>query len=166
MVFGRKKSVTPARPVPPTVDQILEDLRTTSDTDPVYNKLDQGLLQEIIETPAEKEGEVTEDDLGDPNILYQKVVEYISTGNKVDTLGERIRTGYDTLLNSQKELEQLTQEVRCQVEDTRKRSNVLGQVEEIKQHLELEHRTAAAAGVTEELLENPETEEDSDTDLC
>ena len=99
-------------------------------------------------------------------VIDQQVVEYISTGNKVDTLGERIRTGYDTLLNSQKELEQLTQEVRCQVEDTRKRSNVLGQVEEIKQHQEEEHRATAAACVTEELLENPETEEDSDTDLC
>merc|ERR1711874_688659 len=102
-----------------------------------------------------KEGEVTEDDLGDPNILYRKVVEYVGAGTKVDTLGERIRTGFDTLLTSQKELEQLTQEVRGQVEDTRKRSNVLGQVEETKHYLGKQHSAEAA-----------EEEEDFDTDLC
>jgi len=124
MVFGRKKSVVPARPVPPTVDQILEDLRTTGDQDPVYS-LNQGLLDQLVEVDTgEKEGEVTQEDLGDPNILYQKVVEYVNAGGKVDQLAERIRSGFETLLTSQKELEELTEQVKTRVEDTRKRSNV------------------------------------------
>ena len=75
MVFGRKKSLVPTRPVPPNIDQILEDLKSAGPEDPVF-LLNPGLTEELLEDApqtGDKQGDVTEEDLADPNFLYHKV---------------------------------------------------------------------------------------------
>lgn len=134
MVFGRKKSLGPSRPVPPSVDQILDDLRSTTQSDPVF-QLNPGLTEELVETAPELllgDREVTREDLEDPNILYQKVVEYVAAGTKVEQLSQRITSGLDTLLKSQSELEGLTEKVKGQLVETRnKRKTVTLQQEQL-----------------------------------
>jgi len=132
MVFGRKKSLVPTRPVPPNIDQILEDLKSAGPEDPVF-LLNPGLTEELLEDApqtADKQGDVTEEDLADPNFLYHKVIEYVSAGGKVEELSQRIICGFDTLLASKRELEELTEQVKCQVEEAKRRRKTVGQLDQ------------------------------------
>jgi len=188
MVFGRKKSLVPTRPVPPNIDQILEDLKSAGPEDPVF-LLNPGLTEELLEDApetADKQGDVTEEDLADPNFLYHKVIEYVSAGGKVEELSQRIICGFDTLLASKRELEELTEQVKCQVEEAKRRRKTVGQLDQPnlplhppvrqveQQHSEspppesLEEQVdsdPASRQDSQELVESAQTS-DSEEDLC
>lgn len=92
MVFGRKVA-EPVRPSPPTVDQILEDLKSADPLDPVYT-LSKQLLGGLINEDSEG------DDLSNPNVLYRKVSEYVASADKLDELSTTISQGTDSLTQS------------------------------------------------------------------
>lgn len=118
MVFGRKKSNTPAVPVPPSVEQILDDLRAAPNNDPVYS-LNPELLEELVDPPPEDEFDP--EDLSNPSALCQKVAEYVAARDTIGTLAERIGAGFEALVCSQAELEQLTGQVQAQLDAIREK---------------------------------------------
>merc|ERR1712080_83976 len=58
------------------------------------------------------------------------VIEYVSAGGKVEELSQRITVGFDTLLASKRELENLTEQVKCQVEEAKRRRKTVGQLDQ------------------------------------
>jgi len=179
MVFGRKKSIVPTRPVPPNIDQILEDLKSAGAEDPVF-LLNPGLTEELLENSPEKTikegGVVTEDDLGDPNFLYHKVIEYISGGGKVEQLSQRITSGFDTLLASKRELENLTEQVKCQVEEAKRRRKTVGQLDQPQaeslnhpdpvEEEQVDSESASLSRVESQEFQEASQGSESEEDLC
>ena len=104
MVFGRKVT-EPVRPSPPTVDQILEDLKSADPVDPVYT-LSKQLLGGLINEDSEG------DDLSNPNVLYKKVSEYVASADKLDELSTTISQGTDSLTQSH-QVDNRLQVVHC-----------------------------------------------------
>jgi len=105
MVFGGKASARPKLPQPPTVDQLLEDLKAADLNEPVYN-LSRELLGGLIDE-SEKE-----EDLSDPNLLYKKVVEYVGSADSLEKLGTKISQETKALQESHQDLKKLAEEVQ------------------------------------------------------
>ena len=142
MVFGRKPA--PAKPSPPTVDQILEDLQIAEPDDPVYT-LNPTLTRDIIEEDPESE----------VNKNYSDVIGYVSKEKKLKQLQEKVNSGFESLVSSQKELEKVTGEVQSQ----------LGNIKEARNKLVVELPTDNSSQVCETLTVVEKAEESED-DLC
>jgi len=104
MLFGGKAG-GPAPPKPPTVDQLLDDLKSADLNDPVYN-LSSDILGGLIDEGGKG------DDLSDPNVLYNKVIEYVGSAGVIDQLCTKISRGTDALEESHQELKKLAEEVQ------------------------------------------------------
>lgn len=134
MVFGRKSA--PVKPSPPTVEEILEDLAAARPEDPVYT-LNPSVTRDIVEEDSESE----------VNQNFAKVLDYISKEKKLEKLREKVGKGFENLVSSQNELDQLTSEVQSQLENIKFARKRL----EVKR---TEHNLPTAS------------EEDADHDLC
>ena len=109
MVFGRKATEdTLVKPTPPNVDKILEDLKRAEPEDPVFT-LSPSVLSEV-EDKAESDA--------DKN--YSDVITYVAKEKQINNLQEKIFSGFDTLQNSQKELESVSNEVAEQLGNIKK----------------------------------------------
>jgi len=104
VMFGGKTG-GPAPPRPPTVDQLLDDLKSADLHDPVYN-----LSRDILGGLIDEEGKGG--DLADPNVLYNKVIEYVGSAGDIDQLCTKISRGTDALEESHQELKKLAEEVQ------------------------------------------------------
>jgi len=81
----------------------LRDLQTAEPDDPVYT-LNPTLTRDIIEEDPESE----------VNKNYSDVIGYVSKEKKLKQLQEKVNSGFDSLVSSQKELEKVTSEVQSQ----------------------------------------------------
>ena len=109
MVFGRKATEdTLVKPSSPNVDKILEDLKRAEPEDPVFT-LSPSVLSEVedkAETDADKN--------------YSDVITYVAKEKQINNLQEKIFSGFETLQNSQKELETVSNEVAEQLGNIKK----------------------------------------------
>ena len=142
MVFGRKQTATEAviKPSPPSIDQILEDLKKAESDDPVFRLNPSKLVEtEAVNPEAERN--------------YREVTEYTGRERQISQLQEKIVEGFDTLVSSQKELESLSSSVADQLEIIK------------KERSKIDLKTAeATAGVGES--GDKASEEESGEDLC
>ena len=141
MVFGRKAA--PAKPTPPTVDQILEDLKSAEPDDPVYT-LNPTLTRDIIEEDPESE----------VNKNYADVIGYVAKEKKLKQLQEKVSSGFETLVSSKKELEKVTSDVQSQ----------LSTIKEARNKLDIELPTDISS--QESVTVEHKVEEESEEDLC
>lgn len=116
MVFGRKVVASPARPSPPSVDEILEDLKAADPSDPVYT-LNQELTRDLVDQSPE-DGE-SSSDLSNPSVLYSKVIEYVAAADRLTALSQEVSLGVDSLVASHQSLKELEAEVKDQVQAIR-----------------------------------------------
>ena len=109
MVFGRKATEdTLVKPCPPSVDQILEDLKSAEPEDPVFT-LNPSLLTEVslnTETDADRN--------------YSDVIAYVAKEKQINNLQEKLFSGFDILQKTQKELETASNEVAEQLDNIKK----------------------------------------------
>lgn len=136
MVFGRRSELV--KPAPPTVDKILEDLQAAESDDPVYT-VSTSIARDLIEEDTESE----------VNKNYLSVIDYVSKQKKLKQLEEKINTGFELLVSSQKDLEKLTSEVDSQlsnIKETRKKV-----VEEIPRNKSSEHTVTVEERAEEDL---------------
>ena len=109
MVFGRKATEdTLVKPTPPNVEKILEDLKKAESEDPVFT-LSPSVLSQVedkVETDADKN--------------YSDVIAYVAKEKQINHLQKKIFSGFETLQNSQKELETVSNEVAEQLGNIKK----------------------------------------------
>ena len=109
MVFGRKATEdTLVKPTPPNVEKILEDLKKAESEDPVFT-LSPSVLSQVedkVETDADKN--------------YSDVIAYVAKEKQLNHLQKKIFSGFETLQNSQKELETVSNEVAEQLGNIKK----------------------------------------------
>ena len=109
MVFGRKAvEDTSVKPTPPTVDQILEDLKRAEPEDPVLTFSPSVLIdsEDKAETDADKN--------------YSDVIAYVAQEKQINKLQGKLFSGFDILRNSHKDLETVSKEVCEQLENIKK----------------------------------------------
>jgi len=109
MVFGRRAEKICVRPAAPGVDQILADLEAAGPQDPVF-ALSTDLLNDWLETTS------TGNDISDPNVLYNKVTEYINSKSKLEVLEKEVVQGTQSLEKSLLDLKELAKEVQANLE--------------------------------------------------
>lgn len=109
MVFGRRAVKTCIRPAPPGVDDILADLEAADSKDPVF-ALSTDLLNGWLETTS------TGADISNPNILYNKVNDYINSKDNLENLEKEVLQGTESLEKSLVELKALAKEVQGNLE--------------------------------------------------
>lgn len=122
MVFGRKIASSPARPRPPSVEEILEDLKAARPEDPVYAH-NQELTRDLVDNISE-EGESGE---SNPHVLYKKVIEYVAAADQLAILSQEVTSGVDSLVASHDSLKELEAEVKDQVKAIREANRAVGQ---------------------------------------
>ena len=112
MVFGRKVTSEEScpKPSPPSVDQILEDLKAADPDDPVF-RLNPSKLAE--EDSGESENLDYEQN-------FRDVSEYVSKEKIIVQLQDRIQQGFENLVSSQQELESVSASVASQLETIKK----------------------------------------------
>lgn len=121
-MFGRKVVASPARPRPPSVEEILEDLKAADPEDPVY-ALNQELTRDLVEQFSE-EGEAASD-LTNPHVLYRKVIQYVASADQLSALSKEVTRGVDSLVASHDSLKELEAEVKGQVRAIREANCVV-----------------------------------------
>ncbi|XP_004378735.1 UPF0449 protein C19orf25 homolog [Trichechus manatus latirostris] len=94
---AKKRVVLPTRPAPPTVEQILEDVRGAPAADPVFTALapedSAGLAGGAEDTEARREQ------------LYQQSQAYVATNQRLRQAGEALRHKREDLQRAGVELE-------------------------------------------------------------
>jgi len=112
MVFGWRASKVAAtqRPKAPGVEEILTDLESTDSNDPVF-----ALSSDLLKGWLEKENSGSED-ISDPNVLYDKVTNYVNSKEKLKDLESKILSGTESLEHSLIDLKQLAKEVQLNLE--------------------------------------------------
>jgi len=112
MVFGWRASKVAAtqRPKAPGVEEILADLESTDSNDPVF-----ALSSDLLKGWLEKENSGSED-ISDPNVLYDKVTNYVNSKEKLKDLESKILSGTESLEHSLIDLKQLAKEVQLNLE--------------------------------------------------
>ena len=106
MVFGRKSQEDVlVKPSPPSVDQILDDLKVAESDDPVFS-LNPNVLNDNSE----------ETQLSDAEKNYKEVIAFVAQEKKISQLQGKISKGFDTLTGSHKEVEAVSKEVADQLE--------------------------------------------------
>ena len=121
MVFGRKATEdTLVKPTPPNVEKILEDLKKAESEDPVFT-LSPSVLSQVedkVETDADKN--------------YSDVIAYVAKEKQINHLQKKIFSGFETLQNSQKELETVSNEVAEQLGNIKKERQKINVVSDPK----------------------------------
>ena len=112
MVFGRKVTAEEAclKPSPPSVDQILEDLKAADPDDPVFRLNPSKLAEDNEDSDETKDYEKN----------FRDVTEYVSQEKIIIQLQDRIQQGFDNLVSSQQELESVSASVASQLETIKK----------------------------------------------
>jgi len=123
MVFGRRAVKTCIRPAPPEVEDILADLEAADSKDPVF-ALSTDLLNGWLESTS------TGTDISDPNILYNKVNDYINSKDNLETLEKEVLQGTESLEKSLVELKALAKEVQGNLEKVKNPETVRNIVKE------------------------------------
>ena len=109
MVFGRKATEdTLVKPTPPNVEKILEDLKKAESEDPVFT-LSPSVLSQVEDKPET-----------DADKNYSDVIAYVAKEKQINHLQKKIFSGFETLQNSQKELETVSNEVAEQLGNIKK----------------------------------------------
>lgn len=96
---AKKRVVLPTRPAPPTMEQILEDVRGASVHDPVFTALtpeEAPAIPRNTEDPPEAQWEQ----------LYQQGQAYVATNEQLRQAGALLRQKFDELRHAGEELEQ------------------------------------------------------------
>ena len=121
MVFGRKATEdTLVKPTPPNVEKILEDLKKAESEDPVFT-LSPSVLSQVedkADTDADKN--------------YSDVIAYVAKEKQINHLQKKIFSGFETLQNSQKELETVSNEVAEQLGNIKKERQKINVVSDPK----------------------------------
>lgn len=95
---AKKRVVLPTRPAPPTVEQILEDVRGTSAEDPVFTALapeDSPGPSGRAENPEDQQEQ-----------LYQQSRAYMAANQRLQQAGDELRQRCEDLRRAGQELEQ------------------------------------------------------------
>ncbi|MBZ3876335.1 UPF0449 protein C19orf25-like protein [Sciurus carolinensis] len=95
---AKKRVVLPTRPAPPTVEQILEDVRGARAQDPVFT----ALAPEDPPGPSRR----TEDPDDQREQLYQQSRAYVTTNKRLRQAGDELRQKCEDLQLAGQELEQ------------------------------------------------------------
>nr|XP_004395464.2 PREDICTED: UPF0449 protein C19orf25 homolog [Odobenus rosmarus divergens] len=94
---AKKRVVLPTRPAPPTVEQILEDVRGAPSDDPVFAALaledSLGLSGRAEDTEAQREQ------------LYQQSRAYVAMNQRLQQAGDRLKEKCEELWRAGEELE-------------------------------------------------------------
>ncbi|KAM6218529.1 UPF0449 protein C19orf25 homolog [Rhynchocyon petersi] len=94
---AKKRVVLPTRPAPPTVEQVLEDVRGASPTDPVFTALapedPAGPARTVEETEAQQER------------LYQQSMDYLAITQRLQQAVTELRCKCEDLRQAGAELE-------------------------------------------------------------
>ncbi|XP_066133481.1 UPF0449 protein C19orf25 homolog isoform X1 [Saccopteryx bilineata] len=114
---GKKRMVLPTRPAPPTMEQILEDVRGAPAEDPVFTSL----AREGRRSPERARGEATprhlqrdspgpsgraENPEAQREQLYQQSQAYVATNQRLRQAGNELRQRCEDLWQAGQELEQ------------------------------------------------------------
>merc|ERR1719312_518393 len=109
MVFGRKSQEDlMVKPSPPSVDQILDDLKAAESDDPVFS-LNPNVLSDSSEANR----------ISDAEKNYEEVIAFVSPEKRISNLQGKIAKDFDILTGSQNELEAVLKEVADQFELTK-----------------------------------------------
>lgn len=100
---AKKRVVLPTRPAPPTMEQILEDVRRAPAQDPVFT----ALAPEEPPVPPRN----TEDPEAEWEQLYQQGQAYVATNARLQQAGDQLRRRCEDLRHAGEELEQDVDEV-------------------------------------------------------
>ncbi|XP_054443387.1 UPF0449 protein C19orf25 homolog [Pteronotus mesoamericanus] len=95
---SKKRVVLPTRPAPPTMEQILEDVRGAPAEDPVFT----ALTLEDSSDPSWR----TENPEAQREQLYQQSQAFVATNQRLRQAGEELRQRCDDLRQAGQELEQ------------------------------------------------------------
>ncbi|XP_039103898.1 UPF0449 protein C19orf25 homolog isoform X1 [Hyaena hyaena] len=95
---AKKRVVLPTRPAPPTVEQILEDVRGAPSEDPVFTAL-------ALEDPPGLSGRVEDID-AQREQLYQQSRDYVAMNQRLRQAGDGLRQRRAGLWRAGQELEQ------------------------------------------------------------
>merc|ERR1712133_223396 len=141
MVLGRKSQEDLMfKPSPPSVDQILDDLKAAESDYPVFS-LNPNVLSDSSEA----------NQLTDAEKNYKEVIAFVSQEKRISNLQGKIAKDFDILTGSQNELEAVLKEVADQFELTKEvRAKIPNQI--------------VKAG--ENRSENSEVNSDISEDLC
>ncbi|XP_049643918.1 UPF0449 protein C19orf25 homolog [Suncus etruscus] len=102
---AKKRVVLPTRPAPPTVEQILEDVRGASADDPVFT----ALVLEDVAAPGRADAEDAETER---ERLYQQSRTYVSTNQRLQQAGEGLHQACLGLQRAGAQLEREMDEVK------------------------------------------------------
>lgn len=94
---AKKRVVLPTRPAPPTVEQILEDVRGAPSEDPVFTAL-------ALEDPPGLSGRA-EDTEAQREQLYQQSRAYVAMNQRLRQAGDRLKQKREGLWQAGEELE-------------------------------------------------------------
>jgi len=152
MVFGWRASKVAAtqRPKAPGVEEILADLESTDSNDPVF-----ALSSDLLKGWLEKENSESQD-ISDPNVLYDKVTNYVNSKEKLKDLERKILTGTESLEHSLIHLKQLAKEVQLNLEAV-KNNQALEPTKQSKEALIVSTQENIEATLNQENLDNLET---------
>lgn len=95
---AKKRVVLPTRPAPPTVEQILEDVRGAPAQDPVFTTL-------VLEEPPDP-SLMAEDPKPQQEQLYQQTRAYVATNERLRQVGDSLRQKFEDLREAGRRLEQ------------------------------------------------------------
>ncbi|XP_008835379.1 UPF0449 protein C19orf25 homolog [Nannospalax galili] len=95
---AKKRVVLPTRPAPPTVEQILEDVRGAPAQDPVFT----ALVPEEPPDPSLK----AEDPEAQQEQLYQQSRAYVATNERLRQVGDELKQKFEDLHEAGCRLEQ------------------------------------------------------------
>ncbi|XP_069864614.1 UPF0449 protein C19orf25 homolog [Dipodomys merriami] len=94
---AKKRVVLPTRPAPPTMEQILEDVRGAPAQDPIFT----ALASEDAPRPSKK----TEEPEAQRELLYQQSRAYVATNERLRQAGGGLRQKCEALWQAGQELE-------------------------------------------------------------
>lgn len=95
---AKKRVVLPTRPAPPTVEQILEDVRGAPAQDPVFTAL---APEDPLEpVPRAEDSEIQQEQ------IYQQSRAYVAMNERLRQAGDALRQKFDGLRQAGQRLEQ------------------------------------------------------------
>ncbi|KAG8519164.1 UPF0449 protein C19orf25 [Galemys pyrenaicus] len=100
----KKRVVLPTRPAPPTVEQILEDVRGAPTDDPVFT----ALVSEDISGPSWQAEDA--EDQGEQ--FYQQSRTYVAINKQLQQAGDRLKQKCEGLQGAGEELEHAISQVK------------------------------------------------------
>lgn len=95
---GKKRVVLPTRPAPPTVEQILEDVRGAPPNDPVFTALAPEVPPDLSARAEDPEARLEQ--------LYQQSQAYVAMNERLRQVGDTLRQKFEDLRQADERLEQ------------------------------------------------------------